>query len=203
MILELSHVYKKYNDVNVIDDFSLSMEARARLALFGASGCGKTTLLNMLLGFTIPDGGSLLSAEKLHYAVVFQEDRLLMPFDAMSNLDVYPSPFNKAEAVRILTLLGLFDVLQNKKPACEYSGGMKRRLAIARALYGCVLLRRTFPGEPLLLIMDEPFKGLDTALKAQVLKTTDEVINTTQAALLLVTHDTAEAAALGCGFIRP
>ena len=83
-------------------------------------------------------------------------------------------------------------------PAVEYSGGMKRRLAIARALYGCTALHANKPGEPLLLIMDAPFKGLDSALRKKVIDTVNDVGCRTDSALILVTHESSEAVALGC-----
>lgn len=75
---------------------------------------------------------------------------------------------------------------------------MKRRLAIARALYGCTALHAHKPGEPLLLIMDEPFKGLDPTLRKKVIDTVDDIVCHTGSALILVTHESGEAVALGC-----
>ena len=79
---------------------------------------------------------------------------------------------------------------------------MSRRLAIARALYGCLILHEAKPAESLLLVMDEPFKGLDDALKNNVIEYVDSVLTSTGAALFLVTHDKKEATALGCDFIK-
>lgn len=202
MMLDLSHVCKTYNGNSVIDDLSFSLDACERMAVLGASGQGKTTLLRLILGLTPADSGNILVCEGLHSLVVFQEDRLLMSFNALDNLNVYPYPFMKAEALSLLSRLELSDAALEKKSASEYSGGMKRRLAIARALYGCIRVYTACPDAPLLLVMDEPFKGLDPGLKAQVISTTDEVLNTTAAALLLVTHDEKEAAALNCGFLK-
>ena len=202
MMLDLSHVCKTYNGNSVIDDLSFSLDACERMAVLGASGQGKTTLLKLILGLTPADGGNILVCEGLHSLVVFQEDRLLMSFNALDNLNVYPYPFMKAEALSLLSLLELSDAALEKKSASEYSGGMKRRLAIARALYGCIRVHTACPDAPLLLVMDEPFKGLDPGLKAQVISTTDEVLNAAAAALLLVTHDEKEAAALNCGFLK-
>ena len=75
---------------------------------------------------------------------------------------------------------------------------MKRRLAIARALYGCTALHAHKPDEPLLLIMDEPFKGLDPTLRKKVIDTVDDIVCRTGSALILVTHESGEAVALGC-----
>ena len=199
-ILEAKNICKSYDGVQIIDNFSLSLDAGDRLALLGVSGEGKTSLLNILLGISAYGGGEVLRDRQLHYLVVFQEDRLLPSFGAPENMDVYPYRFLKKEALDILTELGL-DASPNK-PAGEYSGGMKRRLAIARALYGCILLHTMKPGEPLLLVMDEPFKGLDSSLRERVIRYIAQVLSATGAALLLVTHDEKEATALGCGFIK-
>lgn len=202
MILDLSHVCKTYNGSSIIDNLSFSLDARERTTILGASGQGKTTLLKLILGLAPADSGSILVSEELHSLVVFQEDRLLMSFNALDNLNVYPYPFMTDEALSLLSRLKLTDAAHEKKPAREYSGGMKRRLAIARALYGCIRVHTARPDVPLLLVMDEPFKGLDPDLKAQVISTTDEVLNAAAAALLLVTHDEKEAAALNCGFLK-
>lgn len=199
-ILQAENICKSYDGTQIIDNFSLSLDAGDRLALLGASGEGKTSLLNILLGISACDGGEILKDEHLHYLVVFQEDRLFLSFGALENMDVYPYRFLKKEALDILAELGL-DVSPDK-PAREYSGGMKRRLAMARALYGCILLHKMKPGEPLLLVMDEPFKGLDSSLREKVIRYVAQVLSDTGAALLLVTHDEKEATALGCGLLK-
>lgn len=199
-ILKIDNLSKKYKDIQVIDNFSMELHIHERIALSGPSGEGKTSLLNIILGINSFDGGSVLKGDKLHYLVVFQDDRLMPSFNALKNMDVYPSRFAKPLALDILDKLRLSDV--GDKPACKYSGGMSRRLAIARALYGCLILHETKPDEPLLLVMDEPFKGLDDALKNNVIEYVDSVLTSTGATLLLVTHDKKEATALGCDFIK-
>ena len=197
----MESVSKIYDEKTVLKDFSLTMDELARIAVLGASGQGKTTLLRLILGLTAADGGAVSTADKLHSLVVFQEDRLLMQFNALENLNVYPQPFNKEEARELLSRLGLDEASLSGKPASEYSGGMRRRLAIARALYGCLSTRHSFPDEPLLLVMDEPFKGLDVLLKEKVIEAVDEVLKATDCALLMVTHDKKETTALGCSLI--
>ncbi len=117
--------------------------------ILGRSGAGKTTLLRILLGLDQPDSGSLFGTN-CRWAAVFQEDRLLGHLDAEDNLRfALGSAYNAAAAKTLLGELGLADV--GSKPICEYSGGMKRRLALARALLA--------PSDA--LILDEPFTGLD------------------------------------------
>ena len=202
MILNISAVNKKYNTDIVLNNFSLTMDKKDRNAILGASGTGKTTLLRIILGLAPADSGSVSAGDNLHQLVVFQEDRLLMPFSAVDNINIYPYPFDENKALQLLSQLGLDDAAVSQKHANEYSGGMKRRLAIARALYGCTRVSELFPGEPILLIMDEPFKGLDSELKDKVILTVSEVLEATAGALLLVTHDEKEAAALGCSLIK-
>ena len=199
-ILKIDNLSKKYNDIQVIDHFSMELHSHKRIALSGPSGEGKTSLLSIILGINSFDGGSVLKSDNLHYLVVFQDDRLMPSCDALKKMVVYPSRFAKPLALDILDKLRLSDV--GDKPACKYSGGMSRRLAIARALYGCLILHETKPDEPLLLVMDEPFKGLDDALKNNVIEYVDSVLTSTGAALFLVTHDKKEATALGCDFIK-
>lgn len=199
-ILELNNVCKRYTDTNIIDNFSMSLDNKERLAILGASGEGKTSLLNIILGINSYDSGTVLTDEYLHYLVVFQDDRLLSSFGAFENMDVYPYTFSKDDAFDILCALELTDA--GAKAASEYSGGMKRRLAIARAIYGCIQLHKIKPGEPLLLVMDEPFKGLDNELKEKVIRYVNHILSATNTSLLLVTHDEKEATALGCGFLK-
>ena len=117
--------------------------------ILGRSGAGKTTLLRILLGLDQPDSGSLFGTN-CRWAAVFQEDRLLGHLDAEDNLRfALGSAYNAAAAKTLLGELGLADL--GSKPICEYSGGMKRRLALARALLA--------PSDA--LILDEPFTGLD------------------------------------------
>ena len=201
----MDKVTKAYNDRTILDKYSLNIDSHSRTALTGISGIGKTTLLNLILGLAVPDAGAVTLADELKTCVVFQENRLLEHFSAMDNLDVYPLPFSKPVAARLLSMLAL-DVLDNtalyRQPVHSFSGGMKRRVAIARALYGCMLYGSSPScGEKVILIMDEPFKGLDADLKASVIDTVDHVLKATKASLLMVTHEPEEAAALGCSFI--
>lgn len=204
----MEKVTKTYNDRTILKDYSLNIDSHSRTAITGISGIGKTTLLNLILGLTVPDSGTITLADELSPCVVFQENRLLEQFNAMDNLDVYPMPFLSPAAAKLLATFGL-DVLEGldktalyRQPVQSFSGGMKRRVAIARALYGCMLYGSSpSHGEKVLLIMDEPFKGLDAGLKASVIDTVDQVLKATGASLLMVTHEPEEATALSCGFI--
>lgn len=119
------------------------------------SGTGKTTLLRLLLGLERPDGGTILGAD-CRWAAVFQEDRLLERLPAAANLRFALGEVPR-EAGNMLERLGLPP--EDSRPVREWSGGMKRRLALARALLA--------PSDALAL--DEPFTGLDEENRARCL----------------------------------
>lgn len=144
-------------------------------------GVGKTTLLRIILGLEQPDHGTI-QGQVRPVSAVFQENRLFEDFSALSNAAVVCPKGDRQEAARHLTALGLADSLS--LPVRALSGGMKRRVSIARAVLA--------PGP--LLVLDEPFTGLDRTTKAVVL---DYLKRYTQGrTLLLVTHDPAERDAL-------
>lgn len=146
--IRVQNLCKTYGDHVVLHNLSFTAGVGVTRIL-GRSGAGKTTLLRILLGLDQPDSGSLFGTN-CRWAAVFQEDRLLGHLDAEDNLRfALGSVYNAAAAKTLLGELGLADV--GSKPICEYSGGMKRRLALARALLA--------PSDA--LILDEPFTGLD------------------------------------------
>ena len=146
--IRVQNLCKTYGDHVVLHNLSFTAGVGVTRIL-GRSGAGKTTLLRILLGLDQPDSGSLFGPN-CRWAAVFQEDRLLGNLDAEDNLRfALGSAYNAAAAKALLGELGLADV--GSKPIREYSGGMKRRLALARALLA--------PSDA--LILDEPFTGLD------------------------------------------
>ena len=146
--IRVQNLCKTYGDHVVLHNLSFTAGVGVTRIL-GRSGAGKTTLLRILLGLDQPDSGSLFGTN-CRWAAIFQEDRLLGHLDAENNLRfALGSAYNAAAAKTLLGELGLADV--GSKPICEYSGGMKRRLALARALLA--------PSDA--LILDEPFTGLD------------------------------------------
>ena len=146
--IRVQNLCKTYGDHVVLHNLSFTAGVGVTRIL-GRSGAGKTTLLRILLGLDQPDSGSLFGTN-CRWAAVFQEDRLLGHLDAEDNLRfALGSAYNAAAAKTLLGEVGLADV--GSKPICEYSGGMKRRLALARALLA--------PSDA--LILDEPFTGLD------------------------------------------
>ncbi len=199
-IIKVNNVSKAYENISVLSDFSLSIPAASRIAITGKSGCGKTTLLRLILGLEPADAGTVKLDDNIQLAAVFQEDRLFENISALKNIEVVNSVFNTSLGSDILSKLGLNDFIYEK--VSTFSGGMKRRVAIARALYTLINQADKNLSNPLLLIMDEPFKGLDITTKEIILNYINEVLSATGAALLLVTHEANEATALGCDLIK-
>ncbi|MDD4081312.1 MAG: ATP-binding cassette domain-containing protein [Eubacteriales bacterium] len=185
-MLSLYKVTKRYGSQTVFSHFSLDVPAGARMCLMGPSGCGKTTALRLLAGLEEPDAGRVNRGGTI--SLVFQENRLLDALTPMGNLRLVAGRGASTGLESLLVRLGLKESLG--KPARELSGGMKRRVAIARALavnYDALLL-------------DEPFKGLDPDTR---LKTAQVILEEAQGkAILLVTHDLAEADLLGAEVAR-
>ena len=148
-MLELSHLTLSYGDKRVLEDFSLTLPLRGITVLSGPSGCGKTTLMRCLAGLERPQGGAITGVSPRDTAFLFQEDRLF-PWRTVEQhiLDVLPKS-RWGEADRWLSLAGL-EQERAARPD-SLSGGMKRRLALARTLaYGGALY-----------LLDEPFTGVD------------------------------------------
>ena len=167
----------------------LNIESSSRIiCLMGPSGCGKTTLLHILAGLLKPCGGKV-SDFPSSISIMFQEDRLLPWLNAYENVALVRSgnPAWKEQEDSAAQLLKKLDI----DPALEIgsmSGGMKRRVALARAL--------AFESEALLL--DEPFKGMDEDLMqraAELIKSQDKIT-------VVSTHSETEARALGAEIVR-
>lgn len=156
MKLSLEKLHKSYGEKVVLRDFSLSLPESGVIALLGPSGCGKTTLLRLIAGLEKPEGGAVSLQPDAKLSMVFQEDRLLDSVGVRGNvLAVLPRGKNEL-AELCLARVGLAEAANQYPPAL--SGGMKRRLAVARAM--------AFGGD--LLLLDEPLKGLDDDTKQQV-----------------------------------
>ncbi len=184
-MIKLKNVYKSFDEKQVLKDFSMSVNDGERVCIMGPSGCGKTTIINLLLGIEKPDSGEVVCPRA---SVVFQENRLCEDFSAVTNVKLVMPKVDIEAAEELLCGLMLKDDMY--KPVREFSGGMKRRTALARAL-AC---------EREVLLLDEPFKGLDTETRATVA----DFINkkTAGKTLLLVSHDRAEAELLGARIIE-
>ena len=182
-MLNLVNISHSYDDRQVLQGVNLSLEAGQRIAIMGPSGCGKTTLLKIALKLLTPTDGTAENRFQ-RPAAVFQEPRLLGWRTALENVNLVLGDRKNTlpRAMAALEEMELNDAAE-KYPR-ELSGGMQQRVAIARAL----------AMEPDLLVLDEPFKGLDESLRQRMIQT----VAKTRAAVLLVTHDEGEAKALGC-----
>lgn len=184
----VNRLSKAYGSQRVLTDFSLIVREGEVVTLMGPSGCGKTTLLRILMGLEKADSGSIDGIPSA-LSVMFQEDRLLPDFDAVTNLRfALGKQYSRATLGAELEALGLTDFVD--KPLRLFSGGMARRVALCR----CIL------AESQLLLLDEPFKGLDV-------ETRDLAIHYVKdrrrgRTLLMVTHSEEEAFLMGGTIIR-
>lgn len=172
-MIELKDIVKGYGGKRVLDKVSLTLPAGTVTALTGRSGIGKTTLSRILLGLEAPDGGRVTGAQGLKKAAVFQEDRLIEHMSALENLRLTGT--TEAEARRHLAALGLDGDAQER--TSRLSGGMRRRLALARAMITGASL----------IVLDEPMTGLDGENKRLAADYVQE--NRGDAAVLLISHD--------------
>lgn len=188
MNIQLKNICKSYGNKQVLRDFSAELQEGECTVIMGPSGCGKTTMLRILMGLEKPDKGFVEGIPK-RVSAVFQEDRLCKDFSAADNVAmVMERPVFREVIQRHLERIGLtgnFD-----QPIGQFSGGMKRRVAIVRA----VLAR----GD--LLILDEPFQGLDQATKKRVIEYLKE--ENQGRTVLVVTHDREEAELMGTRLIQ-
>lgn len=181
--MKIQHLCKAFDGKMVLDHVSLTLESGGTACLMAPSGRGKTTLLRCIAGLETPDSGQITDLPE-RIAYVFQEDRLCYGFSAVDNIRlVTGKALGEGEIRRHLEELGLAGSLD--QPVRELSGGMRRRVVISRAVcFGADLL-----------LLDEPFKGLDDEARQQ---TADYILrHRGAAAILCVTHDREDAAALG------
>ena len=174
----VSAITKSYHGKVVVPPVSVEFRVGTVTLLQGPSGCGKTTLLRLLLGLERPDGGSARRAETV--GVCFQENRLCEWASAWKNVQLGGTEQSRDEICRALTACGIRET--ERQPVREFSGGMKRRVALLRAL--------TNPGS--LCVLDEPFYGLDEERKTQLAGWVKQKAE--RSAVVLVTHNASELA---------
>jgi len=195
--LTVENLNKRYTDdaPPVFDKVSFGIAQGEFVCIIGHSGCGKTTILNVLAGLEAPSGGVVIMDQRevkgpsLDRGVVFQSHALMPWFSVLGNVvfavrSRWPDwPRDKAEqhARRFIEMVGLKGA-ENKKPS-ELSGGMKQRVGIARA----------FSIEPKMLLMDEPFGALDALTRGVVQDELLKICSATHQTVFMITHDVDEA----------
>ena len=196
--LELKEIKKSFTEGEaVLDNISLEISKGEFITLLGSSGCGKTTLLNILAGFDVPDAGTVTLEGRPcggpgpDRAVVFQEPALFPWLTALENVEIgleaagVPPDARRARALDMLALTGLSG-REGQIPA-ELSGGQKQRVALARVL----------ALSPPVLLMDEPFAALDAITREQMQSLLMALHARIGMGIVLVTHDVEEALLLG------
>ena len=183
-MLTIRGICKSFEGRPVLKNVSFDFPEAAVTALRGPSGCGKTTLVNIILGLIEPDAGDVLMPASARTAAVFQEDRLIEHFSAARNVRLTaPASVTDKQIRSALSELGLAQ--EGEKRVSEFSGGMRRRVAVIRAALF----------QPQFLLLDEPFKGLDEEMRERTAAFLRR--NCAQATTILVTHDETEAALMG------
>jgi NitT/TauT family transport system ATP-binding protein len=186
--------------VVALDQVDLEVAAGEFTCLLGASGCGKTTLLNLVAGLDKPTSGRI-ELNSSRPAVVFQEAALMPWLTAAGNIELplrmagVPKAARRAKAAELLELVRLAG-LGDKRPH-ELSGGMRQRVALARALASTTDNTGNGAGKPSLLLMDEPFSALDAITRDVLQGELLRIWRATGTAILFVTHDVREAVRLG------
>lgn len=181
--IQLRHVSKAFEGKQIYDDFSETFPEGEIIGIMAPSGYGKTTLLRMLMGLITPDEGQILGIEGKKKSAVFQEHRLCENLTASANIRLVNPKLSQGETEAAMKAVGLSDCVH--QPVRELSGGMRRRVAILRALLA----------EYDILYLDEPFQGLDWQTKELVME--DMKRRCQGKTVFFVTHDTAELEVMG------
>lgn len=195
--LELRHLTRQFDERSVVSDVSFSVAAGEVTCLLGPSGCGKSTTLHMIAGIEQPDDGEILvdghvisdrhkrvPPEERHIGFMFQDFALFPHLRVAENVGFGLKGDKSAARARVAELLqrvGLSEY-HNAYPH-ELSGGEQQRVALARAL----------APRPSIMLMDEPFSGLDNRLRDGIRDETLAILRSEGTAVLLVTHEPEEA----------
>ncbi len=205
-MIEIQNVWKRFDDNVILENISATVKEGEFITLVGASGCGKSTFLRMLLGTDTPSQGSILLDGKIiadepdaERGVVFQQYSVFPHLSVLENVVIARafegSKFGflwgaekkaaRAEAAELLDIVGLSHMLHRYPD--ELSGGMRQRLAIAQAL----ILK------PRILLLDEPFGALDPGIRADMHELVLNLWRKHKLTVFMVTHDLKEGFHLG------
>lgn len=178
----LNNISKSYGELQVLRDFSAIFRQGELYYICGDSGKGKTTLLRILMGLESIDDGEILGLDSMKKSVVFQEDRLIESMSALGNIS-FVTRRPEEEILSYLKMFGLsgFETCR----ITELSGGMKRRVSILRGLLY----------DAQVLLLDEPFKGLDETIKEIIIEQVKEMA--AGKIVLFTTHNEREVEQLG------
>lgn len=188
MKIELEQLSKSFAGRQVLANLCAELTDGGITAVMGPSGCGKTTLLRILAGLEQPDGGRVCGVENARIGMTFQEDRLCPGASAVVNLQLVCQS-SREELLRQLAAMGI-DRAAAHQPASTLSGGQARRVALLRALLS--------PAQ--LLLLDEPFTGLDSETRELIFSRLEALRN--GRTTVLVTHEQADAKRLGARVLR-
>lgn len=182
MTIRIESLTKKFADNMLFDGINLEIKSGGITAFIGGSGCGKTTLLRLISGLDKDYSGSITGVPE-RISFFFQEDRLLPWCNVKENIafalkDVMSKEQLEAAVSDIIKSVQL-DGHENKRPS-ELSGGMQRRVAMARAF--------SYPAN--LLLMDEPFKGFDLKLNLELISLFLKLYEGSGKTVIIVAHET-------------
>ncbi len=184
----ITDISKSYGEKKVLENFSFTFGCGKTYCICAESGAGKTTLLRLIMGLEKVDSGQISGAARKKIAAVFQEDRLLDYADAVSNIRLVNTDNDRAAVISAMNAVGLTDC--ENQPVTELSGGMRRRVAILRAALADFDL----------LLLDEPFKGLDEHSKELTVNFIKE--KSVGKTVIIVSHDISEAAMMSAEIVN-
>lgn len=195
-VLSANHISLAYSRgaqrLPVVEDFSLHLEQGKITVLLGSSGCGKSTILNIMAGFNPPDQGQitldarLLTRPSKERAVVFQDDALMPWLNAIDNVALglrirgIGKQLRRSKAQHYLELVGLGE--HALQPIHQLSGGQRQRLGLARVL----------AVQPEFILLDEPFGALDALTREKMQQLLLRIWKETGVGVLLITHSVDE-----------
>jgi iron(III) transport system ATP-binding protein len=195
--LQVNNLTRRYDGRVVVEDVSLRVMPGKVTCLLGPSGCGKSTTLRMIAGVEMQDSGEIhvdgnlicdtvfrVPPERRHIGLMFQDFALFPHLSVAQNVGFGLSGDKAAKAARVAELLDRVGLAQyHRAYPHELSGGEQQRVALARAL----------APRPRIMLMDEPFSGLDNRLRDGIRDDTLDILREEDTAVLLVTHEPEEA----------